>query len=209
MEYEKITRELTDDELGNIEFVEKILLEGNPARLKQVVDKYKLTKEQLETFIYYTKLRSDIVEKMNEAVGVRVESVPIATPEETSMGVYLENIEPQARKAVQIMRQKGYNTYLSGFVMPNHRQTIEFTDASLQGYTPSEHLEMYLKGKGVELEIDGTAISFKTLKKLSEDELRGVWLEVAYDLPNLGHQAPLCKTQQAVDFREKQEELIG
>lgn len=209
MEYEKITRELTDDELGNVEYVEKILLEGNPARLRQVVDKYKLTKEQLEAFMYYTKLRQDILEQMSQETAARIDSIPIATIEESAMGAYLENIEPQVRPAVIKMRAKGYNTFSSGFVMPNHRQTIEFTDASLNGYTPSEHLDKYLKEKGVELEIEDTAISFKTLKKLSEDELKEVWSEISADLPYLGHQAPPSNFPQDEIFRKKQEELIG
>lgn len=51
---------------------------------------------------------------------------PTPTTEEVFMGCYIEQIENQTRKSVQILREKGYNTIESGFYGPGREQGDQF-----------------------------------------------------------------------------------
>ncbi len=100
-----------------IEVIEKFslghfrdLFRGGTIEERQVL----LTKVGIENILMYLEVRG----YDNPELELREKTNPTPTTEEVLMGCYLEQIENHTRKAVQILRRKGYNTVESGFAYP-------------------------------------------------------------------------------------------
>jgi hypothetical protein len=63
----------------------------------------------------FARLREKVQWKMALKLHERMQNNPQYTPEEKSLGVYLEQLEPQVREAVLEFNRKGYRTTSSGF----------------------------------------------------------------------------------------------
>ena len=63
----------------------------------------------------FDQLRTDTHANMRLEYARRIEINPVPTREELSLGMYVENLEPQVRAAALLMRAKGYPTTASGF----------------------------------------------------------------------------------------------
>jgi hypothetical protein len=73
---------------------------------------------------------------MGQEIVERLTLNPTPTPEERSMGTYLEALEPQVRNAVMTMRAKGYNTMASGFHHSEDDWRVLGVDNPARAYDP-------------------------------------------------------------------------
>ena len=69
-----------------------------------------LAPEEWEKVRAFDQLRLDTFEHMKGELVDRTSRQPIPTPEERSLGTYIEGLEPQVREATLVMRAKGYKT---------------------------------------------------------------------------------------------------
>jgi hypothetical protein len=65
--------------------------------------------------VQFARLREKMQWEMTLQLQERIQNNPQRTPEEESLGVYLEQLEPQVRDAVLEFNRKGYRTISSGF----------------------------------------------------------------------------------------------
>lgn len=63
----------------------------------------------------FDQLRTNTLRLMRSVYDHRIATDPTPTPQEISLGMYVENLEPQVRDATLSMREKGYQTSASGF----------------------------------------------------------------------------------------------
>ncbi len=190
-------------ELANMEVVDRILVSGTDEELEKLRIFHNLTPEQIDLYRYYVRQRESIIETMNLASEERERINPKATSEELSMGVYIEDIEPFVRKAVILLRKKGYPTTVSGYNDLNW-QSIGLQEPVLASYKPSPKLVAELQPYQVELKIEPDYILFRCDKELSVEELEKIWDLIAQDLPDRGVLVPECNLSQADYFRQKQ-----
>jgi hypothetical protein len=66
-------------------------------------------------YVKFARLREKVQWEMTLQLHDRRQNNPQYTPEEESIGVYLEQLEPQVREAVLEFNRKGYRTISSGF----------------------------------------------------------------------------------------------
>jgi len=194
------------EDLNNLEVSTRIFESGTPEELSCLKTFFNLTDNQMDLFSHYIKLRKKTVEACWASVEAREVENPQATEVEVSMGAYVENIEPQVRGAVLSLREKGYATYESGFYGENV-QLISFEEDQVVDYSPSDVLRDFLEEQGVVISVEPNSVGLSFDKKLSLQEIKGVWEKVSGDLPDLGQPVGSCELQAAVMFREKQKEL--
>lgn len=192
-----------DDDLNNLEVIDRILESGSPEELEKLRLHHNLTHEQLDLIAHYAKMRKRVVDQNWDDVIERERNNPKATPDEYKMGAYVEIIEPQVRDAVLLLRKKGYNTYESGFYGDN-LQLISTEEDSFLSYSPSLNLKKYLKEKNIEIKVEPNSVLLYFGDKVNLETIKDVWDRVADDIPDLGHEAEPCTLQLANDFREKQ-----
>lgn len=82
----------------------------------------------------YELLRALLLKQCCREVLDRLANDPVPTKEELSAGAYKEEIEPQCREAIFKIRQKGYDTYSSGFGMGNS-QVLDGEDLNFDADT--------------------------------------------------------------------------
>lgn len=135
------------------------------------------------------------------ALQERLQANPIPTQYELDIGAFVEEIQPQAREAVLLMRQKGYdigNVLHAGFKGENHdHQGMTFQTP----LTPAE--EAMLREHGVVIE-DGQ-LSFKPGDPTNLGEIKGLWDWLANSLSDLGEPAGPSMFDNAVAFRKAAE----
>ncbi len=175
-------------DLNNEEVVDKILVEGTPEQIEKLRAHYNLSPEQIDSWVYYGKLRDKVLRERRENFKQRIQTNPEPTEEEWQMGAYKEEIEPQVSGAVMSLRKKGYDTYESGFYGPE-MQRIGFYGEPLQNFQLSRETQDLIKAKGFEVKILPDGIELYYGRKLELDELQEVWDQIAQDLPDLGHPA--------------------
>jgi len=182
--------------------VDQILASGSPERIKRLKDFYKWTEEELETYVKFAKLRKEILQKINKEVAERIKENPIPDKEELKLGTYKEFLEPQVRKAVLRLREKGYSTIESGFYGLN-RQKITFKQEEvLSNFKISDELKKLLESKNIQVKIKKDEIEF-TSPFLKEDELAEVWEKLIEEMPDLGKEAGESENEGAKTFRQK------
>jgi hypothetical protein len=199
--------ESASEDLRNIKNVQRIFEEGSDDELEKLRKFYNLTKAQVESFRYYAMLRKEVHQEMQNELEKRVGVSPDATAEEMNAGVYQENLEPQVRDAVKMLRQKGYCTYESGFYGEN-TQRISFEEDLIKDFEPSEELIQELKEKNIEIKIEPASITFICGKKIGIDDLKDIWDQVVGELPDLKRKAKQCSLESAKDFRKKYKSSI-
>jgi|GEM_PF-5555584 len=132
------------------------------------------------------------------ALQERISTNPIPTQQELEIGAFVEEIQLQARDAVLLMRQKGYdigNVLHAGFRGENH----DLQGMSLQ--TPVSYTEeAVLSEHGFVVE-DGQ-LSFRPDNPTDLGEIKGMWDWLANGLSDLGEPAGPSLFGNAVAFRE-------
>ncbi len=124
----------------------------------------------------------------------RLAKNPEPSDEEVSMGVYVEELEPQIRDAVLELRRKGYNTGSSGFWGYDHAgQAMDIA-------TP---IDDKTKARLAEHMVDVTdmGIRFNPDNPSNVDEIKKTWDLIANILPDLGRHAEPAENMGAEIFR--------
>lgn len=186
----------------NAEVVQRILESGTSEELEKLRKFYNLSLEKINLFQYYARLRKAVVEKMQQEVLEREKNPGVVAEDELSLGAFWEQIEPQVRLALKVLRQKGYSTIESGFYGEN-RQVITVANAEFASYQPPENLKKKLLEQGVEIKVSDDTISLLFNNKLTEQAIKEVWDQVVDSLPDKGVAPEPNQTGGAEIFRQK------
>lgn len=148
-----------------------------------------------------TQVFNEAITSNYYALQERMQTNPVPTQQELGMGAFVEEIQPQAREAVLLMRQKGYdigNVLHAGFKGESHdHQGMTFQ-------TPLSHGEESLLGENGFV-IEGGQLSFKPENPTDLGEIKGMWDWLAGSLSDLGEPAGPSMFSNAVAFREAAE----
>jgi len=125
----------------------------------------------------------------------RLTHSPVPTDEEWSMGAYKEQLEPQVRDAVMLMRQKGYNTGSSGFRGRDH------VEQSMNVATPLDDDSLARLAEHNIGVSDTGGIRFKPDNPGDLDGIKKIWDMIADILPDLGKPADPAQSSGADVFR--------
>ncbi|MCX6793004.1 MAG: hypothetical protein NTY12_03175 [Candidatus Falkowbacteria bacterium] len=193
-----------NEDLHNEDVRQTILESGSKTeilRLKKFLGK-NVSDEKFRLLEYFAKLRKTTIDNMDKEIENRRKTNPVANEKEMNMGAYIENIEPQVRATVLNLRQKGYNTYESGFDID--RQKISFEDK----YSfLSKDFFSDLSIPDIKIENSDQSITFDCEAELSLEELKNAWEKIEKHLPNLNETAKPSQLSQARLFRSNQAEL--
>ncbi len=195
-----------DDKYRNEDYLMKVFAARDEGELEKIKKVHNLSDEQIALFCDFARLRSETLKKMDKEVAERRARNPKASDEELDMGAYIEQIEPQVREAVLILRRKGYNAYLSGF-SDFDSQAISFTGERLRDFIVPEKLRDELRMRDAELIVEPGAVKIRFSRFHGLEEIGEMWDKVAHALPPLGREAALAKIRSAETFRRKQEEI--
>lgn len=118
---------------------------------------------------------------------------------ESRLGVFIEELEPQVRKAVVEMNRKGYATDLSGFMNNSCEQMIE-GDFQLDKNTISK-----LKKLGIKVETNPSGYTRILFSPIEADlgKIKKLWNKAVSLLPIKNKIADSSMTRKARDFRMK------
>jgi|GEM_PF-861136 len=198
--------DLREENLNDEETVERILEEGDPVKLEKLKAFHHLSSEQVELFGRFARLRKETLGKMKTRFKERILNDPEPTQEEWNMGVYREEIEPQVRDAVLIMRKKGYNTYESGFY-GHDRQRIGFSETVSGDFQLPEQIRKLATEKGLTVMISSDAIELIYSRYVELDGIKEVWDAIANSLPIVGEVDRIAETGAAESFRRRVENI--
>lgn len=147
-----------------------------------------------------------MVNHRREEISKRKRENSTKTEDELTIGCYLEDIEPQVRAAVIKMNKKGYATTYSGFHQFNS-QLIKFkTEREVN--ISLEQIEKKYKENDIKIKIDQESIEIIFSKKISLEEIKIIWDEIAEALPDLGEPAKVESIYRK-KFFERQELIKG
>lgn len=186
----------------HLDLTDVVMAEGEGPmleKLREAAAEHGFDDARFETAIALQKLRRRTHELARRDLEMRLKRNPVPTEEELSMGAFVENLEPQVRDAVVLMRRKGYTTASSGFASFDLQamilQTPDFTDL-----TDDERAE--LKELGVDVSKDDGSFSFRC-ERADIGAIKTQWDKIANALPNLGRSAPDADHGAAESFRKK------
>ncbi len=168
--------------------------------------------EAVERLIYHYELRKEAVTRSNIDTWKSLDGEPYASEDELSAGVYKEVLEPQVREAVFTLRNKGYETFESGFRdLAAGGQYIGFRkEPDRPIYIDAGALNEKLKRRGVVAKFDEDddryTLSLASDVRLSLDEWGQIWNEVADTVPAEG-KSKEATVSGADLFREQQKKL--
>ncbi len=139
----------------------------------------------------FVELRLRAHAQSDQNLKERIETNPIPTEEETSLGLFKERIEPQVRDALFDLHRKGYHTLSSGFDYKDpSKQNICFYDE----VQLSEEVKKLLESLGVKIssvpfrdrESNYWKIEF-TAEKPDLESLKIMWDKISKLMPDTGH----------------------
>jgi hypothetical protein len=167
----------------------------------------------VDGLIYQYELRKEAIARSNADLASRLMANPYASEEELRAGVYKEALEPQVREAVFVFRNKGYNTFESGFrELAVGGQYVGFRkDQNDPLKVDTEALNEKFKGKGIDVkfyeEDDRYTLSLSSSANLSLEEWRQIWAEVADAVPTREVGKSISLQNEAETFAEQQRKL--
>jgi hypothetical protein len=171
-------------DLNNADHVMLVLEEGTSEQREELRNVKGISGEQLDVGIAFARLRRLTIQDMQAQVAERRENNPSLTPDETRLGIYGEELEPQVKDVVFVLLEKGYAPIYSGFDGPI-RQAIAVKENALAGWSPSKETLRHMKDKGVRYIGDASAIQFTCDSFLDLEELREIWDMIKIDIPIL------------------------
>jgi hypothetical protein len=175
---------IINDKYYNSDYIHKVFEGNDESEINKVKEIHNLSDEQIEIFSYYAKMRKEVVGYMGEKIHKRKSENSLATKDELMIGCYMEAIEPQVKEAVIEMNKKGYATEYSGFHNFNS-QVIKFKTEKKVNIL-LEQIEEKYKEIGIEIKVDQESIKIIFSKKISLEEIKKIWDEIATFLPDLG-----------------------
>lgn len=195
-----------EHDLTNEDEVRRILESGTEEELKRSQEFHSLSQEQIDLYSYYAKLRKETLDEVKLDVEERKTENSVASKHELEMGAYDESIEPHIRETVIALRDKGYNTTLSGFSGLNS-QEIKIVDSAFEDIQLDDGVARKLREKGIEVKIESNIISFTCSQELNLGQLEEAWRMIEEEVPDLGRPAEVSSLPSADTFRKKQSEL--
>jgi hypothetical protein len=145
---------------------------GPPPPNYEIVEDFRSLYEQAYRQIYHD-------------LKLRISTNPIPTEEELSMGAYVEELEPQVRDAVLMMRRKGYDTDNSGFDYGGGSKQVIDGLFSVAFDTANR-----LNGLGVEVKVLKPRPIYSSIEFFAKEPDLGVikerWDKIVNLLPDLG-----------------------
>lgn len=190
-------------DVTNEEVITEILESDSEEELERLREFHRLTPEQIDRFRYYARMRREVIIRQRREREEREIKNPKASDEELNLGAYKESIEPQVIKAVFAFRQKGFNTYESGFYGYDS-QDIGYSKLPLEDFEFPQELVRELNKKGVTPECTPKRVILRFSTKLTVDEIQKIWEQVSQAIPDFGTPAEQCQIRTAQFFREKQ-----
>ena len=154
-------------------------------------------------------------EAIDERVEKRIKENPIATNEELNIGAYIECLEFQIQNAIKILRQKGYNTFESGYGNRlKCEQMIGFDIAGKPLPEIPDSLEKELKENQISIRVKDGKDRYQIILTPvdivpSVAEWEPIWRKVAENMP-VFDQYPAGRnvlTKNARDFYDEQMEM--
>lgn len=126
----------------------------------------------------------------------RLTNNPTPTDEEWNMGAYKEELEPQVRDAIMLMRKKGYNTGSSGFWGHEVEQAMDVATAI------DDNSLARLADHNIEVAVSATrTIRFKPKDRGNLQSIKKTWDMIADILPDLGQHADPAESVASDIFR--------
>lgn len=147
----------------------------------------------------FEHLREKVQEEMVNGIKKRLATNLVPTKIESSLGVFVEMLEPQVRAAVLAINRKGYSTDVSGFKNQADGQMIE-GDFKVDKATTGK-----LEKLGVKVETNPsgyTRVQFSP-DKADIKKIKLKWDRITSLLPDKGYSASPSMTRKARDFRSK------
>lgn len=175
---------MVNDKYYNDDYIRKVFEGSDENEINKVKEIHNLSDEQIEICSYYAKMRKEVLCPMGEKIHKRKSENSLATEDEIMIGCYLEAIEPQVKEAVIEMNKKGYATTYSGFHDFNS-QAIKFKTEKNVNILLKQIEDKY-RGNGMEIKVDPESIKIIFSKKISLEEIKKIWDEIAEVLPDLG-----------------------
>jgi len=189
-------------DLKDLQVIKEILCEGTPEELNDLASFHNFSSDQIKLFSDFQKLRKEVHSEGEKEFKKRILENPEPDEEELLAGTYRDEIEPQVRKAVFLMREKGYNTYESGFYGLN-LQRIGVSDNSFEKIIlPPEIIEEASK-KEIDITVASDAIELFFNKYVSLEEIKKIWDDIADFLPVREERAGIAAFGGVADFRKR------
>ena len=170
----------------DMQVTSEALVTADPGELAQIAATFGWTPERVALESEFAKLRASVVGESSAALDARRATSPRPDNEELLLGAYREALESQVRAAVFAMREKGYNTYESGFNGFGASQRIGLTDPQLENFSLPEDLVRRWQEQGMSIVCmpDGIRIDFAHMVPLAVIER--AWNEIAEMVPDKG-----------------------
>lgn len=147
----------------------------------------------------FERLRYSVQKRISDDIKRRRERNPHPDRLESRLGVFVEELEPQVRKAVLEMNRKGYSTDTSGFMNNPTSQMIE-GDFQLEEKVINK---LNLLGIIVETNPSGyTRLQFSP-KEADIKKIKRQWDKAVSQLPNKNRTADSSMTRKSREFRTK------
>lgn len=132
---------IREKDYSDMQVVSEALVKADPEELENVAAILGWDTERIRRESEYAKMRAEVHRMSDENYDDRRRDGPPPDAEELSLGAYWEQIEPQVRDAVLVLRRKGYNTYESGFCGFGAIQRISFNPKLREPIVISEGLQ--------------------------------------------------------------------
>src|SRR3989344_656565 len=175
-------------DLTDMRVIERILEGGTEEEREKLRKFHNLSFESLQREIAFAQARRAAIVTSEKDLRERVKNNPLISEEEISMGIWKEQIEPQARDAVLKLWRKGYATRISGFDAFNS-QSIGLIEGQFGGVRLPRELMEELESKGVHTRVEPDEISFSCDNFVNLEELKEIWDKIADALPDTGNPA--------------------
>ncbi|MDO8425464.1 MAG: hypothetical protein Q7T01_03045 [bacterium] len=189
------------DDFTNIDAVDEALASDDAKRVAAVrawlTTRGGMTDREVDASIATERLRRSVHDAMRIEHGARIARDPKPTPEEWSMGAFVESVEPQVRQAVRTLRRKGYNTMSSGF-WGFHYQSTRFAEP-VRDALDAETLQRLAE---LGAEVHEQSIRFSCAQQ-DLAQIAERWNAIADVLPDLGRPASDTDHGAAQTFRQR------
>jgi len=198
---------ISEDNLRNEDYLKEVFANSDTREeeIKQIAAYHHFSEEEVKLFSYFSRLRGATIKGMEDDLAERRFNNPWPTEAELNLGGFQERLEPQVRETVLNLRDKGYDTFESGFAGFKD-QSIGLEKNQFSGLELPPELLTELGEQGVAVEIDSRKIKLILLKELDLPEITQVWQKIEKFIPSLGVSAEPCKLQQAKGFRKRMQD---
>src|SRR3990167_5683385 len=167
-----------DEKFYNEDYLIQIFEEENEEEIKKAAEIHQWSQDRINSWKYYIPLRRKTIEQTRQNSTQRIADNPVPTAAE---------------------RSKGYATFLSGFDADCQRIVFECKD--LKDFQLPQDLKRNFLEKGVDLSLEDNEIRMTFYNFFTLKQIKKFWDQISSVLPDLSHEAPICLTNAAKEFR--------